>query len=230
MAFTVGPLGPRHVESLKALLAKDTLHNLYLLGIMEEFGVVCDPARFPFAFHGRFEGDELTAVLFVGGSGGLVIPSASPLSSIVEIARAIHGTVVMKAAMGEKGLVDALVQQFSAHVRFSKVQRLFGVSADDLGPFTNPLLRLATEADLPQLVPLAAACVKELFDRDPILEDADGFPMRVRHRVKTKRTYSQSGAASQHRQPMRLYPTVRRLGKIAPAVQNQRLDGGSTAR
>jgi len=189
MEFTVEPLGPKNVEALKTLLGKDTLHNLYLLGIVEEFGVVCDPARFQFAFHGRFEAGELTAVLFVGGSGGLVIPSASPLAAIVDIARSIHSSVTMKAAMGEKTLVDALVQQFSAQMRFSKVQRLFGVSADDLGPFTNPLLRLATEADLPQLVPMAAACVTELFDRDPLDEDPEGFPMRVRQRVKTKRTY-----------------------------------------
>lgn len=189
MAVTVEPLGPRNVDALKALLGRDTLHNLYLLGIVEEFGVVCDPARFPFAFHGRFEGGELTAVLFVGGTGGLVIPSASPLNAIIDIAKAIHGSVTMKAAMGEKALVDSLVQQFSATVKFSKVQRLFGVSADDLGPFTNPMLRLATEQDLPQLVPLAAACVTELFDRDPMAEDPEGFPMRVRQRVKTKRTY-----------------------------------------
>ena len=26
---------------------------LYLLGVLEEFGIVCDPARAPFAFHSR---------------------------------------------------------------------------------------------------------------------------------------------------------------------------------
>lgn len=189
MAVTVEPLGPRNVEALKALLGKDTTHNLYLLGIMEEFGVVCDPARFPFAFYGRFLDGELTAVLFVGGTGGLVIPSSSPLSAINDIAKAIHSRVTLLSAMGDKPLIDALVQHFAAPVRFSKLQRLYGVSADDLGPFTNPALRLATEADLSQLVPMAAACVYELFNRDPLVEDPEGFPMRVRQRVKTKRTY-----------------------------------------
>ncbi len=189
MAATIEQLGSRHVEALKALLAKDTLHNLYLLGLVEEFGVVCDPERAPFAFHGRFVDGELTAVLFVGGNGGLVVPSANSGSAIIDIAKALHSQVTLRAAMGEKPLVDALVQQFSAQVKFSKSQRLFAVSADDLGPFTNPMLRLATEADLPQLVPMAAACVKELFDRDPIDEDPEGFPLRVRQRVKAKRTY-----------------------------------------
>lgn len=189
MAFNVEPLGPQHVEALQTLLGKDTLHNLYLLGLVEEFGVVGDSTHFPFSFYGRFDEGQLTAVLFVGGSGGLIIPSASPLNAIVDITRALHRSVTMRAAMGEKALIDALVQQFSASVRLSKVQRMFGVSADDLGPFTNPLLRLATEADLPQLVPMASACVAELFNRDPLFEDPDGFPLRVRQRVKAKRTY-----------------------------------------
>jgi hypothetical protein len=49
-------------------------------------------------------------------------------------------------------------------------------------------LRQATLADLPQLVPISAACVKEMLQRDPLQEDPEGFPMRVRQRVKSGRT------------------------------------------
>ena len=56
---------------------RDVFHNIYLLGLFEEFGIVPRAGRARFAFHGRFDGQELTAALFVGGEGGLVVPSAS---------------------------------------------------------------------------------------------------------------------------------------------------------
>lgn len=189
MSSTVEPLGPSHVAALRALLAKDPVHNLYLLGVMEEFGVVCQPDRAQFAFWGRFLQAELTAVVFVGGAGGLVIPSASLVNAITDIAKALQGKVSLKSCIGEKSLVDALAHRLAGPIRFSKVQRLFSVSADDLGPFTNPMVRLATEADLEQLVPIAAACVKEMLQRDPLAEDSVGFHARVKQRVKTRRTY-----------------------------------------
>ncbi|MCC6336539.1 MAG: DUF4081 domain-containing protein [Myxococcales bacterium] len=189
MAVTVEPLGPTHLAALRALLTKDTPHNLYLLGLMEEFGVVCGPNRAPFAFHGRFADGELTAVLFVGGAGGLVVPSAGSTPHLQEIARTLAGKVTLKSCLGERALVDALCQSFQVTPKVSRVQKLYYVSADDLGPFTNPLLRVAAEADLPQLVPMGAACVKELYERDPLSEDAEGFPVRVRQRVRAGRTY-----------------------------------------
>jgi RimJ/RimL family protein N-acetyltransferase len=189
MAVTVEPLGAPHVAALKALLTKDTVHNLYLLGLMEEFGVVCGPNRAPFVFYGRFADGELTAALFVGGSGGLVVPSASPAAHLSDITRALAGKVTMKSCLGEKALVDALCRDFAVTPKVSRLQKLFFVSADDLGPFTNPLLRVATEKDLEQLVPMAADCVKELFERDPLAEDPEGFPVRVRQRVRAGRTY-----------------------------------------
>jgi predicted GNAT family acetyltransferase len=190
MPHTVETLGPNHLEGLKQLLAKDPTHNLYLLGLLEEFGIVCDPHRAPFAFYGRLASDgEMTAALFVGGTGGLVVPSASPLSAIVDIARTISQSVQLKSCLGEKPLVDALIQHLSGQVRFSKHQRLYSVSADDLGPFTNPLLRAAMPTDVPRLIPLAAACVKDATQRDPLEDDAEGFIVRVRQRVESGRTY-----------------------------------------
>lgn len=189
MAVSVEPLGPSHVTALKALLTRDTPHNLYLLGLVEEFGVVCGPHRAPFAFHGRFSDGELTAALFVGGTGGLVVPSAGQAGHIADIAKALAGKVELKAAQGEKALVDTLCQHFSVTPKVSRLHKLFYVSADDLGPFTNPLLRVATEKDLDQLVPLSAAYVKEQLERDPLAEDPEGYPVRVRQRVRAGRTY-----------------------------------------
>ncbi len=191
MGFTVEPLGPTHLGALRGLLKRDLPHNLYLLGLMEEFGVVCGPDRSPFRYLGRFsDSGELTAALFVGGEGGLVVPSASPLAHVTDLARTLAAQQVrLRSCVGEKPLVDALVQHLGATPAFSRTLKLFSVSADDLGPFTNPNLRQATEADLEQLVPLAAACVKEVLQRDPLAEDPEGFATRVRQRVASGRTY-----------------------------------------
>lgn len=189
MPAVVEPLGPSHVAALRALLSRDPTHNMYLLGLMEEFGVVSTPKRAPFTFFGRFFDGELTAALFVGGNGGLLVPSASSPIHIGDIAKKLHGLVEVKSAVGEQSVVDALLRHFSVTPAFSKGQRLFSVSPNDLGPFTNPMLRPATLNDLPKLVPMAAEAVKELFRRDPTVEDPIGFELRVRQRVHSKRTY-----------------------------------------
>lgn len=189
MPVTIEQLGPMHVSPLRALLSKDASNNLYLLGLMEEFGVVCGPDRAPFAFHGRFVDGELTAAVFVGGRGGLIVPSASSVSAIADIARKLVGQVEVRACLGEKPLVDALVQGLGGAVRHNRTQKLFGVSADDLGPFTNPLLRQATAQDVEQLIPMAAGWVREVYSRDPLTEDPQGFQLRVRQRVTSGRTY-----------------------------------------
>jgi hypothetical protein len=190
MPVTIEQLGPSHVGALRTLLSRDLPHNLYLLGLMEEFGVVCGPERAPFRYLGRFsETGELTAAVFVGGHGGLMVPSASSMGHISELSRKLVGQFPMRSCMGEKPLVDVMVQHFRVTPRFSQGQKLYSVSADDLGPFTNPSLRQATEGDLPQLVPLAAAAVRDTFRRDPMAEDAQGFAVRVKQRVKSGRTY-----------------------------------------
>jgi GNAT superfamily N-acetyltransferase len=189
MPVTIEQLGPSHVAALRALLARDAPNNLYLLGLMEEFGVVCGPDRAPFCFYGRFADGELTSALFVGGTGGLLVPSAGQVGHLADIARRLVGHVTPRACVGEKPLVDVLFQQLGGTPRFSRTQKLFGVSADDLGPFTNPLLRQATEADVEQLVPMAAASIKELLERDPLTEDPVGFAARVKQRVTSGRTY-----------------------------------------
>lgn len=189
MPVTVQQLAPQDSDALRALLARDPTHNLYLLGLLTEFGIAPANSSSSFSFWGRFDGKTLTAAVFVGGAGGLVVPSASDGSATSVIADALAERVRLKASVGEKPAVDALVRSLCAgKPRTSKTHKLFGVSADDLGPFTNPLLRLAREEDLPRLVPLAAGAVKELYDRDPLTEDPH-FEARVAQRVRARRTY-----------------------------------------
>lgn len=191
MAVSVEPLHSRHLDMLRQMLAREPAHNLYLLGILEDYGIVAKPQHPPFHFHGRFVDAELTAALFVGGPGALLVPSASLPNTIADIARALAGSFKPVSMLGDKSAVDELVKHLAptAKPTVSRVQRLFAVSADDLGPHTNPTLRLAVDADLDQLVPMAAAAVKEMMDKDPLAVDPAGFAERVKMRVKSKRTY-----------------------------------------
>src|SRR5512132_3265562 len=110
MTATVAPLGPRDVPTLKALLSRDPPSNLYLLGLLEEFGIAAPPGRAQFSFHGHFRGDELTAAVFVGGDGGLVVPSASDERDVCAIAEQLAPAVRLRAAVGERVAVDALAR------------------------------------------------------------------------------------------------------------------------
>ena len=190
MPITVQQLAPSDADALRALLAKDPAQNLYLLGLLQEFGIAPADGRSSFSYWGRFDGKTLTAALFVGGGGGLMVPSASDSTSTGVIADALAERVRLKASVGEKPAVDALVRSLCAgKPRLSRTQRLFSVSADDLGPFTNPLLRLAREEDLPRLLPLAQGYVREALERDPLAEDPQGYEARVIQRIRQRRTY-----------------------------------------
>jgi uncharacterized protein len=190
MGATVQELGPQDSEALRGLLARDVAHNLYLLGLLEDFGVVPKPGREPFAYWGRFRGRELVSAIFVGGDGGLLVPSASEPAEIAAIAEHLAGRIRGRACLGDAAAVEAIVRiLFPGKPRHNVAQRLFSVSADDLGPFTNPTLRLAVEADLPRLLPLAAECVEETLRRDPMAEDPQGYRDRVLQRIRARRTY-----------------------------------------
>jgi hypothetical protein len=189
MPVTVQQLAPRDTDALKALLTRDPVHNLYLLGLLEEFGIVPPESGCSYSFWGRFEGETLTAALFVGGGGGLVVPSAGDGTAASAIADTLAHRVSLKASVGEKPAVDALVRSLcTGKPRLSKTHRLFSVSADDLGPFTNPTLRLAREEDLPRVMPLALGAVRDIHARDAHAEDSY-FEARVAQRIRAKRTY-----------------------------------------
>jgi hypothetical protein len=190
MAVTFEQLGPKDADLLRAFLARDPIQNLYLLGLFEEFGVVPKTGRPPFQFWGRFSGRELTAALFVGGSGGMVVPCANAPAEVTQIAEQLAGRVRLRSCLGPKPAVDGVVRALGAvKSTHGWLQRLFSVSADDLGPFTNPTLRVAREEDLPRIVPLAAECIRETIKRDPQADDPEGFRSRVLQRIRGKRTY-----------------------------------------
>lgn len=189
MPLSVELLGAAHVEALRTFLLKDVRQHLYLLGLLEEFGLGGPGAAH--GFWGRFEEGALSAVLFVGGAGGLLVPSASEPGHFAPLSEALPASLRLRSCLGEKGAVDALVRLLGrgGRPRLTLTQRLYTVSADDMGPFTNPLLRLAREEDVERLVALAAGHVEERLGHRPLEEDEAGFSLRVRRRVQEGRTY-----------------------------------------
>jgi hypothetical protein len=190
MRVTVEELGPKNSEALRTVLARDISHNLYLLGVLEDLGITPKPDAPRFAFWGALRAGELKAALFVDLDRGWVVPSASDSSDIAAIAQHLGGTLRARACLGDALAVEPIVRfLFPGKPRTRIEQRLFAATADDLGPFTNPALRLATEADLPRVLPLAAACVRETLGRDPLAGDPDGYPIRVLERIRRQRTW-----------------------------------------
>jgi predicted GNAT family acetyltransferase len=188
--MAVEPLSHTDADALRALLTKDVAHNLYFLGLLEEFGFDAPEGRARFRYFGQARGGELTAALFVGGEGGLVVPAASSEADLTSLCEALVDTVRLGACLGDKGQVQIATRLLARGTpHFARDLRLFKVSADDLGPFTNPTLRLAREEDVPRLLPLASAAVREFFGRDPMTEDRRGFEARVRQKVRGERTY-----------------------------------------
>jgi hypothetical protein len=177
------------LEALRTLLAKDPVQNMLLLALLEEYELGRADAP-PFRFLGVHDGPGFKAVLFVGGEGNLLIPAGDPMAA-GELARHLaEKGVRLRSAVGEKFAVDAVVRAFGAiRLSLDRNQRLCSVSADDMGPFVAPQLRPAEERDVEELVPLAAAAVKESLGFDA--HDAEGplFHQRVAARVKAGRTW-----------------------------------------
>ena len=177
------------LETLRALLAKDPVQNMLLLAVLEEYGLGRAGAP-PFRFLGAFDGEAIKAVVFVGGNGSLVVPAGVPAAA-GELARHLaEQGVKLRACMGERLAVDAVVKAFGAmRIALDRLQRLCSVSADDMGPFVAPQLRPAEAADIDALVPLAAAAVKESLGFDAQQEEGELFRQRVAARIKAGRTW-----------------------------------------
>ena len=181
--------GPDHAAELRRFLAKDPIQNLYLLGILEEHGISGRAGATPMRFWMLRDGDQLRGAAFAGGA--LVVPSVSEPAMATPLAKALKGKVQFKGSVGDRASVDALFWALNggAAVRISRPQRIFVATADALGPFVEPQLRLATPPEVEAVVPLAAAWVRDNMGRDPLADGADQFRARVEQRIASSRTY-----------------------------------------
>ena len=176
---------------LRHLLSEDPNSHLYLSGIISDSGVMPLAGHPDFKFYGQPSENGLAAALFIGGRGGLVIPCATLPTQAIALADAVlrRYPSPLQSCLGEKTAVEGLLNAFRVRSpRVTRLQTLFTVSADDLGPFTNPTLRLATEMDVPQIMTLAKAREAERLDLHPETP-VDFLLARIIHRVRGRRTY-----------------------------------------
>jgi hypothetical protein len=181
-------------EELRAFLAKDPVQNVFALGVLEEHGIAATASE-GLAVYGLEDGGKLMGALLVGGGGGLAIPCVFDPGAATELGNHLRGRVRLRSAFGERYAVDALVRALGCGpARWSRPQRLFAASADDLGPFVSAELRPAITADLPQLIALSAAAIKESLGEDPLAYNRASFERRVEARVALSRTFVLSDA------------------------------------
>ncbi len=177
------------LERLKAFLARDPIQNLFALSVLEEYGLG-RPGAPEFAFHAASEGGELRAVTFVGGQGELYVPCGDPTHAGLIGRQLAEAGLPLRSAHGERAAVDATLRSFgSLKLKIDQVQKLLKVSADDLGPFVEPKLRPAQDADLDELVRLSAAAIQESLGVDPLAVEGPRFTQRVAARVRAGRSW-----------------------------------------
>lgn len=176
-------------DELRGYLAKDPVQNAYALGVLEEHGLSNGPGGSVLAFALLEEG-RIMGTAVVGGGGGLVLPCVFDPGAAADLGEHMRGRIRLRGVFGERYAVDALVRAFGpGPARWSRPQRLYAASADDLGPFVCPELRLATPADLPQLVSMSAAAIRESLGEDPLAHNASAFERRVEARIALARTF-----------------------------------------
>lgn len=190
MGAQIAKLGPADVDALRSLLISEPVENLHLLCHLEELGITPKGEGNPaFAFYGLLEEGRLSAAAFAG-RGGLVIPAARRSAQVQVLAARLTYEVKLTSSIGERSSVEAVTRSLCKEkLRLSRPHRLLAVSADGLGPFVTPALRLARESDLDGIVPLGAGAIIEMLERDPMLEPEDAFKKRVLRRIRAQRTY-----------------------------------------
>lgn len=187
----IGPVGSDGARALEVFLASDPVKNLFVIGVLEEHGATGRAGGPPIQFVALRAGGAIDAVAFVGGYGALVVPAAGSPAAAEALGRFLRATgTVVRRAVGERAAVDALwAGAQGGAARLFRAQRLYKLTADDLGPQVLPELRLANEQDLDALVAASAAMQKEDLGEDPLASDPDGFARRVLWRVRAGRTY-----------------------------------------
>lgn len=172
----VGPVPISRTSQLEALLLEDAPHHLLALGLLAEGG--------PAAFHACVQDGELVGVAYVGRDG-LVVPAAvkSPGAARELGASLEHAHV--RTVLGERSSVGGLLAGLNAPRLPGRNERLYAVTADDMGPYVTASLRPAEDGDVGALVELGQAYLEERRLPEP----QGGLEAQTRARVAAGRVW-----------------------------------------
>ena len=178
----ISPDEPEVLAAIQSVLAREPARHLFLLAALEELraGRLTDRLCLYAA------ADSLEAAALVAPRG-VWIPAATDLGRARALGAAMQ-SLPLRKAFGDRAVVDAIWQgyhQGRPAPRTTRLQRLLEITADDMGPWVTPELRLAVEADLE---PLVAAETR--LDLVAVGEDSlDARRQRCLARIRAGRTY-----------------------------------------
>ena len=189
MSLRVEQLGSAEADSVHSFLAREPLKNLHLLAMLQERARV-SPGDSPVEVHAAFGADQITALVLVEPGRGVVLPSAiGSASDFFAIGEHLASRVHLRRSVGEKAAVEALVKALGkAAITSSKLHRLYWVSPDQLGPYLQPGLRLATESDLPTLLALAERALAETLGSAPTAPQLSALERQTLENVRLQRS------------------------------------------
>ena len=180
-------IGEADRGALEALLAPDPGKNIYLLGVLDEFGL--GGAGRAHAFYGSPATGALRAVLLVTQTG-LWVPEAADPRDVRAFGAGLR-TLPLLTSVGDRSLVDELwiARTGGRRPRLARIQRLLQLTAEEMGPWVTPQLRLAREEELPALVEASAQMQLEDLGVDPRSIDEQGHARRCLERIRQSRTW-----------------------------------------
>jgi len=172
----VGPVPQSRAGNLEKFLLEAGEAHLLALGLLAEKG--------PRAFLACVQNGELVGVAYVGRDGTVVPAGVRSPDAARELGAAMRQAPI-RTLLGERGAVGGLLAGLEAPRVPGRAERLYAVTADEMGPYVTPALRRATDAEVPQLVEAHQTYLRERDMTPP----ADGVATMVRARVSTGRTH-----------------------------------------
>jgi predicted GNAT family acetyltransferase len=186
-------LEERDAEELRALLLRDPVENLFLLGLLEDHGITGRYGGPAIDFLGIRDrtSHRLKGAVFIGGQGRLIVPSCADPADALAAGRFLAGRYRPGSVVGRRAAADALWRGLDAPwPRLYRDHQLFVLTPDGCGPHVAPALRLATADDLEAVVELARALHREELDRDPGAGTAaEAFRRRCADRIAAGRSW-----------------------------------------
>ncbi len=174
------------IEELRAFFLEDAAQYNFALGVLEEQGLGKD--SLVEACGWRSSG-SIAGVVLVGGKGGLVLPCFRTVHEAAAFAKKLRGKYKVRSILGERSVVDSFHRALDCGFpKKSRIQKLFSASADDLGPFVCPGLRMASIFDYAKLVDLSLMAYREENGEIPASVENE-IRRRVRARIEGERTF-----------------------------------------
>lgn len=192
-ALSVQRLGPPDLVELFGYLDRDPVLNVYMLALTLR-DALARPQEEVWAAR---RGEELTAVVHLGGPSGAVLPVGDdPLALDLLAEETLRRRALMPRriqVVGTRAAVDPFVRRFAdagIHPRLHRMQVYMALEPARLTPFERlPELRVATASDYDVLYESGAELRAEELEEDPREGDASGYARRVGEEARDGSTW-----------------------------------------